>query len=126
MSCDEAEIEQEQVVARALTIAQETQEAPARRALPSLVRRDIRTFKVSGMKLTMKNLDYPGAADLYSVANPQVNVFDYNSPDMDKHQVKNSKTKPTNYDEYITEHIVEVSITRNGINRRLTNCSSKR
>ncbi|KAG9201759.1 hypothetical protein G6514_005375 [Epicoccum nigrum] len=96
VSCDEAEIEQE------------TQEAPARRALPSLVRRDIRTFKVSGMKLTMKNLDYPGAADLYSVANPQVNVFDYNSPDMDKHQVKNSKTKPTNYDEYITEHIVEL------------------
>ncbi|KAJ4375481.1 hypothetical protein N0V86_007012 [Didymella sp. IMI 355093] len=63
----------------------------------------------------MKNLDYPGAPDLFTPpkgADVAVNVFDYTSDKVFDHKVKNLKAKPAKYGDYVTEHIVELQTVK--------------
>ena len=117
VECDESGIEEGNLIARhdapAVTIAHTDIGRPVSTPTPVLVGRDIRTFKPKGLAaaFTMKNLDYPGAPDLFTPpkgANVAVNVFNYNSDKVADHKVKNLKAKPAKYGDYVTEHIVEV------------------
>lgn len=117
VECDESGIEEGNLIARhdapAVTIAHADIGHAIPTPAPLLVGRDIRTFKPKGLAaaFTMKNLDYPGASDLFTPpkgAKVAVNVFDYISDKVADHKVKNLKAKPAKYDDYVTEHIVEV------------------
>lgn len=111
VECDEAIIEKENadIVARDLSITLHTEVVPTQ--APALARRDVRTYKVKNAGISIKNLDYPGAPDLFTPpkgANVKENVFDFHSNDMKDYKVKNLGKKPASYDSYVTEHIIEV------------------
>lgn len=113
MNCDDSTVdeESEDLVTRILIAPPDTDIADVHEPLHARVRRDIRTYKVKTAGISIKNLDYPGASDLYSPpkgASVKVNVLDFNSDEVADHKVKNTKTKPASYDGYVTEHIVEV------------------
>ena len=114
VDCDGSGVDNPQdIAARAVTITQENREVPAPTPAPPLVRKDIRTFPVPAAQISIKNLDYPGAKELFAQPrDPKVklNVFDHNSPDIADYKVRNLKKEPANYDDYVTEHIVEVGI----------------
>lgn len=116
VECDESEVIEGALVARddspAVTITHAAT-GPLPTPAPALVGRDVRTFKPKGLAagFTMKNLDYPGAPDLFTPpkgAKVAVNVFDYASDKVADYKVKNLKVKPAKYGDYVTEHIVEV------------------
>ena len=113
VNCEDSAVdkESEDVVARSLTVPLDTDVVDIHELSPARVRRDVPTYKVKSAGFSIKNLDYPGASELYSPpkgANVKVNVLDFNSDKVNDHKVKNTKTKPASYDGYVTEHIVEV------------------
>jgi hypothetical protein len=64
--CDESHNEVEETVARALTLAHITHDVLVPQPTHAPVRRDVRTYKPKGVKLTIKNLDYTDAPDLFA------------------------------------------------------------
>lgn len=113
VDCEDSTVdkESEDLLARSLTVAPDTDIVDAHELSHALVRRDIRTYKVKNAGISIKNLDYPGASELYSPpkgANVKVNVLDFDSDKVADHKVRSAKTKPASYDGYVTEHIVEV------------------
>lgn len=94
--------------------------APAPTSPPMIAlevnRRDIRTFKprIGGQIMTILNLDYPVAPLLYQGNGQSLDkhVLDYKVPgdNIDNLAVVDKKTAPTNYADFVTEHIVEVCI----------------
>jgi hypothetical protein len=113
VDCDEPGADVGRLEARAVTITHTAHAAPIPAPTPPLVRRDVRTYVPSAAKITIKNLDYPSAPNLFQGANGakvKHNVFDFNSHEVSDYQVKNLKKEPASYKGYVTEHIVEVSL----------------
>lgn len=114
VDCEDSTVdkESEELAARSLTVPPNTDIVDVHEPSHApRVRRNIRTYKVKNVGISIKSLDYPGASELYSPtkgANVKVNVLDFNSDKVADHKVKNTKTKPASYDGYVTEHIVEV------------------
>jgi hypothetical protein len=113
VNCDEPGADVGRLEARAVTITHTAHAALIPAPTPPLVRRDIRTYVPSAAKVTIKNLDYPSAPDLFQGANGakvKHNVFDFNAPKISDYKVKNLKKEPASYKGYVTEHIIEVSL----------------
>jgi hypothetical protein len=113
VDCDEPDMDVERLDARAVTIIHAAHAAPILAPAPPLVRRNTRTYNPSKAQIKIKSLDYPSVSDLFKGPNGakvEPNVFDYNSNDVSDYKVTNLKQKPTSYEKYATEHIVEVSL----------------
>ncbi|KAJ4984185.1 hypothetical protein SVAN01_10293 [Stagonosporopsis vannaccii] len=112
VECDEALIEKENadIVAPGIIITRHTE-------------------AVKNAGISIKNLDYPGAPDLFTPrrgANVKENVFDFNSEDMKDYKVKNLGGKPASYDRYVTEHIIELQTIMMFINSIIGNDAKKK